>query len=759
MHQPSKTIRQVVDGPGSEPTQPPLPSTGEGAEGGGADVPRAYDATPLYAGAGDLRLAGYSAAALFLTAAVLLGTAALPLAHPPSTLALAIIGGVAVFAGVLAVGLTRTGHATLRLLFAAELAGVGLVAALVAVSGREHSIYATLYLFAVVHAAAFQPRRRLAIVMLAASAGFLAPLVYGHSDKWFLAIALVSMPPVIMVGAVIAIAARVQRGQRSQLVAQAAEARRLAENDALTGLGNYRMFWRHLDAEVARSRRHGDPFSLVILDLNGFKAINDEYGHQAGDRALRQVASALREALRGEDVCCRQGGDEFAVIAVRAEATEAEELAERLTRAVGQIPVPGAESRRLGASAGWATFGHPATTADELILSADEALRAVKRGGREPVGESSNGSERPEGAGERPEREPAADSSPARLVVLAAYGRALAGARDERAIAETTVAHLAGAVDAATAMVLRRDTRGGPARLVAAAGERGVPDGHGMPPAVDRALARAAMDENRSLVTADLDPSVAPDAAGAELAVPIEAHGEVWGCLLIESRRSRIPGGEERAMAEAMGTQMGRALSYSRVLERLPGAEFGELYRLAASVESTQGESWRVADLAWQVGRRLDFSSAGQRALYLAALFHDLGTVGVPDEVMAKPGRLSRAERAVLHEHPLLGERLMRPLPLLREASRIVLHQHEHYDGTGYPDGLAGEEIPLASRVLLACEAWVAMTSPRPWRDAQPADRAHEELRRVAGAQLDPNVVAVLTEALMGDESATRAPR
>jgi diguanylate cyclase (GGDEF)-like protein len=699
-----------------------------------------------------MRLAGYTAAALCLAGAILLGAVALPMAHRPSAPALAIIGSLTVGFSALLALLTRQEHLTLRRLFVANFVAIGLIAALVAVTGREHSIYAELYLFAVVHAAAFQPRRRLIAVLVFASLAFLAPVVYGHAGKWFLAVAVVSMPPVILAAVVIANAARIHRGQRYQLMGQAAEARRLAENDALTGLGNYRMFWRNLDAEVARSRRHGDPFSLVILDLNGFKAINDEHGHQAGDRALRHVAGALRGALRGEDVCCRQGGDEFAVIAVRAEEEEAAELAERLTAAVSEITVPGAEERRLGASAGWATFGRPATTADELILSADEALREAKRRPRpdgvpdrkSPLGDAAR---EPTGGRGGHERTAGVEESSRRLVVLAGFARALAGARDERAIAETTVAHLAGAVDAATTMVLRHDPAGVP-RLLAGAG---LPARNGVTPAPQPLLARTAMEEART-VSGDGDDA-------GRLAVPVIVRGEAWGALVIETRRPGGEDGETRGMAEAIAAQMSRALACLLVLDRLPEADFGELYRLAAAVEGMEGESWRVADLAWQVGRRLDFSPEGLRALYLAALFHDVGTVGVPAELMGKPGELSRAERAVLHEHPVIGERMMRPLPLLRDASSIILHEHERFDGEGYPDGLSGEEIPLASRVLLACDAWVAMRSARPWRDARPVEGALEELRQAAGTQLDPAVVEVLERVLDSEEPVRPARR
>jgi HD-GYP domain-containing protein (c-di-GMP phosphodiesterase class II) len=170
-------------------------------------------------------------------------------------------------------------------------------------------------------------------------------------------------------------------------------------------------------------------------------------------------------------------------------------------------------------------------------------------------------------------------------------------------------------------------------------------------------------------------------------------------------------------------------------------------YELAAAVQEDE-ECWRVADLAWRVGRELGLASDDRESLYLAALFHDVGTVGVPVSVMVKPGRLTEQELALVHEHSVIGERMLRPLPRLQAAASIVRHEHERFDGRGYPDGLSGEEIPLTARALLACDAYVAMTSARAFRPAMGYAEALGELRRAAGSQLDPNIVAVLLRLL-----------
>jgi diguanylate cyclase (GGDEF)-like protein len=148
-----------------------------------------------------------------------------------------------------------------------------------------------------------------------------------------------------------------------------------------------------------------------------------------------------------------------------------------------------------------------------------------------------------------------------------------------------------------------------------------------------------------------------------------------------------------------------------------------------------------VAALAIDVGERLGLGRAELDELSRAAQLHDLGKVAVPDEILDKPGELDEREWEFIHQHTVVGERILRASPALRNAATIVRSSHERWDGTGYPDGLAGEEIPLASRIVSACDAFEAMTSTRPYREARPVEDALAELRRCSGTQFDPQVV------------------
>jgi two-component system cell cycle response regulator len=151
-----------------------------------------------------------------------------------------------------------------------------------------------------------------------------------------------------------------------------------------------------------------------------------------------------------------------------------------------------------------------------------------------------------------------------------------------------------------------------------------------------------------------------------------------------------------------------------------------------------------VASLAVETGRLLGLRADELAELTRAAQLHDVGKLAVPDEILQKQGALDEREWAFVRQHTLVGERILRASPALRSVASIVRSTHEQWDGGGYPDGLAGEEIPLAARIICACDAYTAMTSIRPYRPALTPNEALNELMRLAGSHFDANVVRVL---------------
>src|SRR3954463_15730135 len=260
-------------------------------------------------------------------------------------------------------------------LFMTAFVGTALIALTQHGAGGRIAPYHELYMFQLIGAALMHPPRRVLVFLGFVAAGVFAPTLYAPSTsepgeivtELLLWTGLALLMTLLMATI---------RSQRLALQKEGDEARQLARVDALTSLGNRRAFDEALDAELARSRRAGTPLSLIVADLNGFKAINARHGHVAGDECLRQAASALREAVRQPDHCFRWGGDEFTVLLTGADATVARALSIRLQKAVAGT------CRRPDGAPLTLTCGHaeldPDMSAAEAVQRADSTLLEMK---------------------------------------------------------------------------------------------------------------------------------------------------------------------------------------------------------------------------------------------------------------------------------------------------------------------------------------------------------------------------------------------
>ena len=198
-----------------------------------------------------------------------------------------------------------------------------------------------------------------------------------------------------------------------------------------------------------------------------------------------------------------------------------------------------------------------------------------------------------------------------------------------------------------------------------------------------------------------------------------------------------------------MSPRFGRTDRASKSDETLLAATVDVLAGTLGLRDGHTGEhSDRVVTLAQRIGERLGLGHRELRDLGYAARLHDIGKVGVPDAVLHKAGPLEEEERLVIQSHSVWGADLVGRIPGLEHVARIVRHHHERYDGEGYPDQLAGRDIPLASRILTVADAYVAMTEDRPYRRARPRFEVDREFHDWSGKQFDPYVVASLREAV-----------
>jgi diguanylate cyclase (GGDEF)-like protein len=691
-----------------------------------------------------------------------------------------------------------------------------------------------------------------------------------------------------------------------------------AETDALTGLYNHRAFHDRLRQELLRASAAKGTVALVMLDLDDFKKVNDVYGHGIGDHLLQQVADVLRGSVRGSDVVCRVGGEEFAVILPAGDIRSSTALAERIGEELAKLEADAVG--KLTVSTGVAIGPENAANPRELVACAEAAMMTAKTRGKGlivPFDESDR--ERPREAHVRRDDV----RSIAHMKMLQSLSGKLSRLNDVTQIGLTIADELRLLIDYHNCRVFLRneddlvpvafrgdlivDAPGDPVDLLPTQVGRGITGrvaetgtslvigdaahyefgeqiagtaeieesllvvplkfgprvtgvvvisklgldqfdaddlrllevlaGHASVALENARLydaqrreaesAKSLLALSRDLAEATGSAEVAERVAAGAASILTSPNTTVWlqhagdgalerlagfpaevheerGALRIPvehlgpwlDRRepyvvdgpdyatiASAPAGTEGRFAVAPFTVDGRwgvvaaavavkpthddrelellgSIARQAQLALQTAASFETLERtflatvealanaLEAKDEYTSSHARWITDLALRVGQELGLEPHELKRLELGALFHDIGKIGIPSRILMKPGPLSPEERQIVQTHPILGDRILAPIEQLGEVRLIVRCAHEHYDGTGYPDNLCGEQIPLESRIVLACDAFHAMTTDRPYRKSLGEDEARRRLVEASGTQFDPQVVDALLRVL-----------
>ncbi len=366
-----------------------------------------------------------------------------------------------------------------------------------------------------------------------------------------------------------------------------AEASKKARIDELTGLLNRRSLDELIVAEISRHSRYGGTFSIIILDLDGFKAFNDSYGHPAGDKLLARIGNILKSTIRSADQAFRYGGDEFAILLPNTPIDATNLVAERTRKQVASKTRTNDIS--ITASLGLASWPADGIGPAEVIAAADAALYQAKRSGGNKI------------------------------------------------------------YCASGTLLPTNDT-----------------------------------------ITSSMD---------------IEA-------------------------SETIST----------------------IYALAATVDAkehpTDSHCKKVKGYAVLLAEALKLEPMEIGKLETCALLHDIGKVGINDKILNKQDKLTAEEWEAIKAHPQVGANIVSHVHQLDHCLPSILHHHERYDGSGYPDGLKDEEIPFEARILAIADAFAAMTSVRSYSDALTIKEAVEEIKQGAGKQFDPHLVEVFLSAV-----------
>lgn len=372
------------------------------------------------------------------------------------------------------------------------------------------------------------------------------------------------------------------------------ELERLATYDGLTDIYNHRSFQNIVDQELEKAKKENERVSLILLDIDYFKTYNDAYGHQEGDKVLKQLSQLLMNVIGKSGYCARYGGEEFALILPKCDIIKGKEMGERVRAMIEGHNFPGANvfpEDKLTVSVGVAEYPLNADDKEKLIKKADEALYRAK-----------------------------------------------------------------------------------------------------------------FVSKNR-----------------------VESYYSVFDEISIYLKE------DEKEMFNSIS-------AFTMVIN--------------AKDRYTYGHSLRVMDMAKRLAVRMEVNAELIQEITFGALLHDIGKVEISREILNKPSRLNQGEWDIFRQHTIWGADIIDPLKSLHLVKKNILYHHENYDGTGYPEGISGENIPIGARILRIIDSYDAMTTDRPYKSAMSLEQALEELDRYAGLHYDPVILEDFKNMMREDKEA-----
>ncbi len=250
---------------------------------------------------------------------------------------------------------------------------------------------------------------------------------------------------------------------------------------------------------------------------------------------------------------------------------------------------------------------------------------------------------------------------------------------------------------------------------------------------------------------------LAVEGFAAHFATPLIVKGQVKGVLELFHRKTFEPESEWISYFETLATQAAIAIESASLLESLQRSNAELMLAYDATIEGwsraldlrdreTEGHTQRVTEMALELAEKMGMNEMDKQHIWRGSLLHDIGKMGVPDSILLKPGPLSGSEMEVMRRHPLYAYQMLSPIPYLKQAMEISYCHHEKWDGSGYPRGLKGEDIPLSARLFAVIDVFDALTSDRPYRKAWPSEDVYRYIEEQAGKHFDPRIAKIFLE-------------
>ena len=278
---------------------------------------------------------------------------------------------------------------------------------------------------------------------------------------------------------------------------------------------------------------------------------------------------------------------------------------------------------------------------------------------------------------------------------------------------------------------------------------------------VSQTILQTAVRQMESIISSDAlvderfvhSNSIADLTVRSAMCAPLVNRGKSLGIIYVDSsNQANVFNRNDLALLSAIALKAGIALDNARLYDDLRGLFYNTVETLVRTIQAkdqyTSGHSTRVSRYSLLIGEKLNLSSKEKHQLYLASMLHDIGKIGVPDDLLNRAGKLTEEEMEQVRSHVQLGASMIEMLGEMHPIVPLIRHHHEAWDGSGYPDGLRGEEIPLISRIVSVADMYDAMTSDRPYRSRRSQQEAIAEINRTRGTKLDPRVADAFLEVL-----------
>ncbi len=240
------------------------------------------------------------------------------------------------------------------------------------------------------------------------------------------------------------------------------------------------------------------------------------------------------------------------------------------------------------------------------------------------------------------------------------------------------------------------------------------------------------------------------------LAFPMFVSERLSGLIVLGYADGAALNEEDTVQARQLADQVAVAISNARLIEELDELNWGTLYALARAIDAksnwTAGHSERVTEVALKIGQNMGLDQKKLDDLHRGGLLHDIGKIGIPPEILDKAGKLTDEEYQLMREHVRIGARILEPIEAYGAVIPVVLHHHEYYDGSGYPDGLKGEGIDLGARIFTVADHYDALISDRPYRAGLPREKVIGFIKEDSGTKFDPNVVKAFLEVMAQED-------